>query len=296
MSNWGHPHSIASRKKISKGMKKYCKKKYSNIDISKLFIVCKFCGNKKFFNTTYMYQIKHQKFCSKSCLAKSRKGIPHRKTFPDGVPEYFRKAISEGRQKRFNHITKEWLIENYIDKKKSAVECAKLVNCSYTVIYRRLEKFNIPIRNNSECQKGLQIGENHPLWKGGKVIRQCYICSKNILRGRWKKLIKVVCSKRCLSELHKKFNSGENCYRWKGGITPEQKLLRSKGDNKNWRRSIFIRDDFTCKKCGERNIYIQAHHIKSWSKYPKLRFDINNGMTLCKNCHKKVHRREYVNF
>ena len=38
-----------------------------------------------------------------------------------------------------------------------------------------------------------------------------------------------------------------------------------------------------CRKVG---VYLTAHHIKSWKNYPELRFDINNGITLCEDCHK----------
>ena len=78
---------------------------------------------------------------------------------------------------------------------------------------------------------------------------------------------------------------GKNHWNWKGDkYKDKQKSL----EYKNWRRFIFIRDEFTCKECGVKNIYIEAHHIKSWRNYPKLRFDMNNGITLCKSCHKKT--------
>lgn len=46
-----------------------------------------------------------------------------------------------------------------------------------------------------------------------------------------------------------------------------------------------------CKYCGDRGVYLNAHHIKSFSKYPEVRFDVTNGITLCEKCHNK-HRKE----
>lgn len=40
--------------------------------------------------------------------------------------------------------------------------------------------------------------------------------------------------------------------------------------------------------CKIKGGYLQAHHIKSFSNFPDLRFDINNGLTLCLPCHKKT--------
>ncbi len=58
-------------------------------------------------------------------------------------------------------------------------------------------------------------------------------------------------------------------------------------DYRLWRKNIFERDDYSCQKCFmSKGQYITAHHIKSWAKYPELRFDIDNGITLCEECHK----------
>lgn len=72
-------------------------------------------------------------------------------------------------------------------------------------------------------------------------------------------------------------------YVWKGGISRNK---HSTWENKKWRTKIFERDNWTCQTCNARGVYLEAHHIKSWAKYPELRNNINNGVTLCKECHK----------
>ena len=70
--------------------------------------------------------------------------------------------------------------------------------------------------------------------------------------------------------------------------TPKLEALRKTADYIHWRESVFKRDDFTCQECGKRGGKIQAHHVKQFAYYPELRFDVNNGKTLCEPCHKSI--------
>lgn len=81
-----------------------------------------------------------------------------------------------------------------------------------------------------------------------------------------------------MSESHK----GEKHWNWKGGISPR---IFNSIEYKKWRMKVFLRDNFTCQFCGKRGCYLEGHHIKEWAKYPELRFDIDNGVALCKECH-----------
>lgn len=87
--------------------------------------------------------------------------------------------------------------------------------------------------------------------------------------------------------------AGEKHWNWKGGVSKERVRLCNTKQYKDWRKSVYQRDDYICQICFKRGGSLEAHHIKSWAKYPELRFEVHNGQTLCKNCHKiETHGRK----
>lgn len=63
-----------------------------------------------------------------------------------------------------------------------------------------------------------------------------------------------------------------------------------------WRKQTLIRDDYTCQICGLREIgLMDVDHIKPISIYPELKYEINNLVTLCPNCHRRKTNRERKN-
>jgi hypothetical protein len=75
---------------------------------------------------------------------------------------------------------------------------------------------------------------------------------------------------------------------WKGGNSKNYKTGYYSKKYKDWRISVFKRDNYTCQECTKKGVYLTAHHIKSFALYPELRFELNNGLTLCEDCHKKT--------
>lgn len=55
-----------------------------------------------------------------------------------------------------------------------------------------------------------------------------------------------------------------------------------------WRKLVLKRDGYKCQSCGSRK-KLHAHHIVRWSEEPRLRTVVENGITLCKQCHDAEH-------
>lgn len=105
----------------------------------------------------------------------------------------------------------------------------------------------------------------------------------------------------------KNLKKGKDHFNYKNGAGSIREKLHSLFQYKEWRNSVFIRDDYTCQGCGVRGGYLEAHHIVPFREIQKRHgftnhveaakcdelFDVNNGTTLCKECHGEVdeHRK-----
>jgi len=79
---------------------------------------------------------------------------------------------------------------------------------------------------------------------------------------------------------------GENHWNWNGGNTKERTKIWHSIEYKLWREAVFERDNYTCIWCGQKGGQLNVDHIKPFAYYPELRFAIDNGRTLCIDCHK----------
>lgn len=75
---------------------------------------------------------------------------------------------------------------------------------------------------------------------------------------------------------------------WQGGKTQSRQLEMSRDIYIQFRKSIFVRDNYTCQVCAKHGGNLEMDHIKEWCSYPELRYEMSNCRTLCKDCHKKT--------
>lgn len=110
-----------------------------------------------------------------------------------------------------------------------------------------------------------------------RVEIDCVICNKKFETVPSKIGVRKFCSKACYLVAHKV-------------ILENIKQLRESHEYKIWRITVYKRDNFKCQSCGKVGNGIEAHHIKPISLYPELIFSVDNGITLCEDCHKIVHK------
>lgn len=88
-------------------------------------------------------------------------------------------------------------------------------------------------------------------------------------------------------ERKRKSWTGKSNPAWKGGITPDLIIARSTPEQIKWAKDVKDRDKYTCQKCGNKSGgNLNSHHLMKFSEYPELRTVLDNGITLCEECHK----------
>lgn len=156
-------------------------------------------------------------------------------------------------------------------------------------ISKALKGKNIPLEVRAKISKTLM---GHPATRGttGMRLSKETRLKMSIIRfGKPKTkgrtgMPHTLETRRKISEIHKK-NREKNHF-WRGGITNLNRTIRGSIEYKLWREAVFKRDNWTCVFCLKRGERLEADHIKPFSKYVELRFDVSNGRTLCVPCHK----------
>ena len=157
---------------------------------------------------------------------------------------------------------KDWLIENYVLKKRSAGEIAQEFGVTDAAILFWLRKHGIQRRTVSEARDikhwGLS-GPDNPMWN----------------------------------------RFGELNPRWLGGVTAERQAFYASQEWKSACSEVWRRDKATCQRCGlvhadDPGVPFHIHHITSFS-VKELRAEASNLLLVCEPCHQWIHSRRNVN-
>lgn len=134
-------------------------------------------------------------------------------------------------------------------------------------------------------------GDKSYQWKGGGGTLICKYCKKGfIVDSAYFKRTRKYCSYICRSRANAKY--GKEHPNWKDGTYKTKRLkVMNTFQYKEWRKAVFERDNYTCQKCFERGGKLNADHIKPYTKYPNLVFNVNNGRALCVSCHREETRK-----
>lgn len=156
--------------------------------------------------------------------------------------------------------------------------------------------------NTLQADNGAFISPEYREAYGFKSVKTCYNCCNFDFRGtplckRFETLPGIKDKVYTLTDMV--------CDFW--GITnaPRDTTLQNE-----WAIKIYERDNYTCQSCGIKGVIpstcqiehegrtltvydpglqLHAHHIKPYALFPKLAWDLDNGITLCENCHRKAH-------
>lgn len=146
----------------------------------------------------------------------------------------------------------------------------------------------------SEHYKTKFNGANNPNWKQLTNKIKCDNCKVEFVYSDYYASNYKYCSYNCKAVHQKTTLQGKNNPNYK---RDKKDYLRIKERQytgyKEWRLKVFKRDGFNCLNCGTNstvNNRLVAHHIVNHHSYPEGRIDVDNGATLCSECHWEFHR------
>lgn len=292
--------------KSAKKNAKYCSSKCQGISrMRRVETTCDYCGKQIYVKQSDYSNRKHH-YCDNECrskhlsillLGENNPNYSKVKYMCDGCGKTIYVEQCKIKNQRYIFCSKECYKKNYgkfvsgennINYKREKYKCAI---CGK--IFERIPSANRGnnIYCSNECNiKALQIKNRND---NTRTIVKCEICGKDIeiYKSKLKKQKHVYCSNECQNIGFSLFFSKENSPNWDDTKTDEERIKgRHYQEYNQWRKYIYERDNYTCQCCGDnKGGNLRAHHKKNYSSNKKLRTDINNGITLCKKCHKSFH-------
>lgn len=81
----------------------------------------------------------------------------------------------------------------------------------------------------------------------------------------------------------------ENHPRWISTLSNKERDRRRDTRHKEWSAAVLKRASYKCEICLSKG-ELHAHHLDGYREFPSKRYDLENGVCLCKNCHCDFHK------
>jgi len=182
---------------------------------------------------------------------------------------------------------------------KTAKEIGKIFGVSRDPILRQLRESGIKIRGGRETRDmfGKRFGRLVAIYPeekrkdNGAIVWLCKcdcgntasVTAGDLRFGRTRSCgcLRAEMTANCRGSKHPN---------WNPNLTEkERQKKRNYPEYREWRDAVFERDNYICQKCGERSGDLNAHHIESYDINKSLRTILENGITLCEDCHNNFH-------
>lgn len=193
-------------------------------------------------------------------------------------------------------VSREWLVEHYVNQTLSTIECARLLSCHHNTVRRWLKRYGIETRVNPSGELNPMFGrtgESHHNYNS--VEKRCPVCGKVFAVPMYDVERRQTCSWECRNQWWKDTDkqAGDNNPNWRGGIDYRRGL--------GWRvvkPLVRERDGYRCAKCGvseqELGYKLHVHHIVPYKGFEDDRAanDPDNLVSLCRSCHMSEERKQ----
>ena len=187
-------------------------------------------------------------------------------------------------------FTEEWLKTEYFSLGKSANQIAREIGRDPKRVWEWMRDYSMDIRpRGSDYGNTFKPGCGSA-FKGKKHTEE----TKNLIRDARLKDGRVPYLK---DGKHWLKQDGAKPASWRGGVTPERQAFYSSDSWADAVKSVWVRDNATCQRCGKHHNTAKArgtfhiHHVVSF-RVKRLRAETSNLVLLCRQCHLWVHSRE----
>lgn len=210
---------------------------------------------------------------------------------------------------------KKWLTQKYVHECKGIREIMELLNTKSNRTVSRVIKYNgIKLRTGSDAIKAQWVGNQERRNQQSKfmadiatgstakrlpdseVAERCFSQGLKMIK---RKIVNgyTVIEYKCLScgylGKKKRISYEINCPKCaviKRTIADQSTVKSQRSKLKSWKSEIHFRDGNSCLSCGDESNLV-AHHLESFAHNKYLRNAVDNGITLCADCHKDFHKR-----